>query len=257
MSRYVIQLAYDGSDYCGWQVQPNQKTVQASLNNAFSLLLRQPILVTGCGRTDTGVHASYYVAHFDTDISFDCNQLINKLNSFFPNDIRIFNIFSIPESFNARYDALLRTYKYYICTEKQVFRSKYMWHVHFKPDIEVMNAACKLLIGEKDFTSFSKLHTDTTNNICNVTHAQWKQDGNNFVFEVRANRFLRNMVRAMVGTLLEVGKQKILPQDVVDILSSKNRCNAGQSVPAHGLFLVDINYPELFEISKLRTIEVL
>ncbi len=251
MKRYAVQLAYDGTNYCGWQIQPNGETVQEVLNKAFSLLLRQNIALTGCGRTDSGVHAAYYVAHFDADINIDYNQLTNKLNSFLPDDIRIFNIISVPEDFNSRYNAIKRTYKYYICTQKQVFNNKYSWHVHIEPDIELMNAACKILIGEKDFTSFSKLHTDTANNICNVSEAKWVKDGENFIFTVSANRFLRNMVRAMVGTLIEVGNNKLNPADVLDILEAKNRCKAGQSVPAKGLFLYDVVYDDGYNITKL------
>jgi tRNA pseudouridine38-40 synthase len=248
MTRYAVQLAYDGTNYCGWQVQPNAKTVQEVLNNAFSLLLRKSISLTGCGRTDTGVHAAYYVAHFDTDIEIDSVQLTNKLNNFLPDDIRIFDIITVPEDFNSRYHAIKRTYKYFMCTQKQVFNDKYSWLIHFEPDLEAMNTACKMLIGEKDFTSFSKLHTDTANNICNVSEAKWVKDGENYIFTVSANRFLRNMVRAMVGTLIEVGKNKLNPEDVIDIIEAKNRCQAGQSVPAKGLFLYNVLYDDVYNI---------
>jgi tRNA pseudouridine38-40 synthase len=248
MTRYAVQLAYDGTNYCGWQVQPNAKTVQEVLNNAFSLLLRKSISLTGCGRTDTGVHAAYYVAHFDTDIEIDSVQLTNKLNNFLPDDIRIFDIITVPEDFNSRYHAIKRTYKYFMCTQKQVFNDKYSWLIHFEPDVEAMNTACKLLIGEKDFTSFSKLHTDTANNICNVSEAKWVKDGENYIFTVIANRFLRNMVRAMVGTLIEIGKNKLNPADVIDIIEAKNRCQAGQSVPAKGLFLYNVLYDDGYNL---------
>ena len=244
MGRYAIQLAYNGSAYFGWQVQRKHPSIQSALNNALTVVLREEIQVVGCGRTDTGVHAAYYVAHFDAKSEFLPAELTKKLNGFLPVDIKIFAINSVSDIFNARYDAISRTYKYYISTEKFVFLNDYTSQVYFIPDFEAMNQAASLLVGAHDFTSFSKLHTDTKTNICHVTKAEWKACGDRFVFEVQANRFLRNMVRAMVGTLLDVGKKKILPQDVLLILESKNRCNAGQSVPAKGLFLCDVEYDD-------------
>lgn len=254
MARYVIQLAYDGTSYFGWQVQPNHVSVQAEITNAISTVLREDISILGCGRTDTGVHASYYVAQFDSNNVLDCESLTQKLNSFFPEDIRVFNIKPISEDFNARFDASSRTYRYFICNTKQPFINKYSWQNHFKLDVDAMNTAAKLLVGKQDFTSFSKLHTNTTNNICNVTDALWYSHNDLLIFEISANRFLRNMVRAVVGTLVEVGKSKIKPEAIIDILNAKDRCAAGQSVPAKGLFLYDIVYDDMFSLQKPETL---
>jgi tRNA pseudouridine38-40 synthase len=243
--RYFIELAYNGTPFFGWQRQPKQVTVQEILEDAFSLLIKHQIELTGCGRTDTGVHAKQYFAHFDyhsvLSESF-CSKLLHKLNSFLPKEIVIFRIFQVNDNFHARFSALDRTYRYYVATFKNPFQIPFTFRVFEKLDIESMNIAANLLIGNLDFTSFSKLHTDVNNNFCEVKTAFWEPNGEQLVFTITANRFLRNMVRAIVGTLLLVGKGKISVEDCQHIIHQKDRCKAGVSVPAHALFLEEVNY---------------
>ena len=243
--RYFIELAYDGTHFFGWQRQPKQISIQQVLEETFSMILKDKIELTGCGRTDTGVHAKQYFAHFDYHLLFPdtyCEKLIHKLNSFLPKEIVIYKIFQVNDEFHARFSALKRAYKYYVQTAKNPFQMQFSHRVFEKLNVEDMNIAASLLIGNQDFTSFSKLHTDVNNNFCNVESAFWKQRGEQIVFIITANRFLRNMVRSVVGTLLLVGKGKISIEDFKDIINQKNRCKAGVSVPANALFLERVDY---------------
>jgi len=248
--RYFIQLSYKGTNYCGWQIQPNGITIQEVVTKALSTILNEKIDLTGAGRTDTGVHALYYIAHFDsenTSLHID-NTIIYKLNSFLPKDISIQQIFSVKADANARFDAISRTYLYYIHQQKDPFLEETSWYFPHKLNIDLMNQASDILLLYTDFTSFSKLHTDVKTNNCKIFKSQWTIDNYKLQFEIKADRFLRNMVRAVVGTLIDVGKEKITLDEFIEIIESKNRNNAGISVPAHGLFLASIEYPEnIFE----------
>jgi len=244
-NRYIIQLSYNGTHYFGWQFQPNAISVQEVIEKALSTILREKIAVVGAGRTDTGVHASYYILHFDVLIEIaEPEKLIYHLNRFLPGDIAIQKIQKVNNEFHARFSAVSRTYKYFICTEKNPFQRGMCYEYTVLPDVEKMNEAAKLLFDFTDFTSFSKLHTDVKTNNCKIFQAEWKLENKQLVFTIQADRFLRNMVRAIVGTLLEVGKCKITVDDFRKIIESKNRGVAGTSAPAQGLFLVDIEYPE-------------
>lgn len=243
--RYFIQLSYDGTNYHGWQIQPNATSIQECLNNALSTLLRTPIQTIGAGRTDAGVHAAMMVAHFDTSVSFDPVHLTEKLCRLLPTDIAVNRVYPVSRQAHARFDATARTYHYHIYTYKNPFRRYYATRLHFFPDYIRMNEAASKLLDFTDFTSFSKLHTDTKTNICHITNARWVQiDNDLWRFEITADRFLRNMVRAIVGTLLEVGRGRISISDFCRIIESKDRCAAGDSVPGNALSLVDITYPE-------------
>lgn len=244
MGRYFIELAYNGSKYHGWQIQPGEPTVQEELNRALTTLLRQEINVVGAGRTDTGVHASFYVAHFDTDREIDDPGLmVYKLNRLTGKEIAISRVYPVDSALHARFSAVSRTYKYFIDKQKDPFTYQFAWKVFPLPDIALMNEACKILFEYSDFTSFSKLHTDVKTNNCTIMEAHWEDTGRQLIFTIRANRFLRNMVRAIVGTMLEVGQGKLTPEGLRRIIESKNRCNAGTSVPGHALFLCGIEYP--------------
>ena len=245
MQRYFIELAYKGTNFHGWQVQPNAMSVQASLEKALSVITREPISVTGAGRTDTGVHASYFVAHFDSEKNeLDHPDFLYKLNSFLNKDIVIFTISKVGSEAHARFDAISRTYQYHLNLKKDPFVLETSWQISGQPDLQLMNEANQILFEYADFTSFSKLHTDVKTNNCKIYLAEWTQHGSNLVFTVKADRFLRNMVRALVGTLLEVGQGKIDLSGFRQIIEQKDRGAAGLSVPAHGLFLTDIEYPE-------------
>jgi len=244
--RYFIKLSYKGTNYHGWQVQPNAITVQEVLNKALSTILNQEINVVGCGRTDTGVHASDFMAHFDIAEARDVKKekLVFRLNRFLPYDIAVDSMFPVKPEAHTRFDALARTYQYFITRNKNPFRSNSHWHMDRDLDVEKMNEAAKLLFEYDDFTSFSKLHTDAKTNICKIYKAEWEDRDGELVFTVSANRFLRNMVRAIVGTLVEVGRGKLDMAGFRKVIESKNRCNAGSSVPGHGLFLCTIEYPQ-------------
>ena len=245
MSRYFIHMAYDGSDYFGWQIQPNEKTVQQIIELGLSTLLKTEISVSGAGRTDTGVHASHFVAHFDlNDPSPDpsSDRFIFKLNRFLPGDIVIYRIFEVPDDKHARFSAIYRTYHYHISSIKPIYRQKYSHYVYGELDVEAINNCCKVILETTDFTSFAKLHTDVKTNNCQVTHALWKKADQGHVFEISANRFLRNMVRSLTGTLLDVGRGKLDLEEFKNIVKAKDRGKAGTSAPAKGLFLVDIGY---------------
>lgn len=240
--RYFIEFSYSGKNYFGYQIQPNQISVQEVLEKALSTILREEIKITGAGRTDTGVHSKKIFAHFDTCKNLDEN-LTYQLNSFLPQDISIKRIFSVKDDFHARFDATFRTYEYYITLEKNPFTQDSSWQI-WKRDLDIkrMNEACEILFEYEDFTSFSKLHTGNKTNICKIYKAFWEQNGYELKFTISADRFLRNMVRAIVGTMVEVGNGKIEPADLRKIIEDKNRNSAGTSAPAQGLFLVDVGY---------------
>ncbi|MBQ7280211.1 MAG: tRNA pseudouridine(38-40) synthase TruA [Bacteroidales bacterium] len=242
--RYFIHLAYHGANYCGWQTQPNLPTVQQTIEQALSTLLRQPIAIVGCGRTDTGVHASDFYAHFDYDAgAIDCQQLTFKLNSFLPPDIAIFDIIPVAANAHARFDATARTYQYHVSDRRLPFRQGLYSRIYFTPDIDQMNEAAHLLMDYEDFTSFAKLHTQVKTNICHLTMAQWDKADDEWIFTIRSNRFLRNMVRSVTGTLLDVGRGKLSLKGLREIVERKDRCAAGVSMPPQGLFLTKVEYP--------------
>ncbi len=243
--RYFIELAYKGTHFHGWQVQPNAVSVQECLEKALSTVTRETIAVTGAGRTDTGVHASYFVAHFDSaKLNLDHQDFVYKLNSFLNDDISVFGVSKVNSDAHARFDAVSRTYQYHINLLKDPFSVETSWYFFRQSDVAKMNEACRILFEYIDFTSFSKLHTDVKTNNCKIILAEWTQQDSSLIFTVKADRFLRNMVRAMVGTLLEVGLGKMDIAAFRDVLEQKDRSAAGLSVPAHGLFLTDIEYPE-------------
>ncbi|MDF2552805.1 MAG: truA [Chryseobacterium sp.] len=240
--RYFIEFSYNGKNYFGYQIQPKDISVQEELEKALSTILREPIKTVGAGRTDTGVHARKMFAHFETE-QFLSDQLTHKMNSFLPSDISIKRIFPVKDDFHARFDATFRTYEYYISLEKNPFTEDSAWQLWRRNiDVNIMNEACKILFEYEDFTSFAKLHTDNKTNLCKIYKAEWEQNGSELKFTVSANRFLRNMVRAIVGTMVEVGSGKIQPNDIRKVIENKNRNSAGTSAPAHGLFLVDVGY---------------
>ena len=241
--RYFVYFSYDGSGYHGWQVQPNADTVQQKMNEALSILLREKIETVGAGRTDTGVHASAMIAHFDTNAVVDEVTLVDKLNRLLPQDISVSQLKLVDDKAHARFDAKARTYHYYIYTGKQPFLRNYATRLYFQPDYDLMNQAAELLLKYTDFTSFSKLHSDAKTNICHIYYARWVQVATDYWrFEIKADRFLRNMVRAIVGTLLEVGRGRLALEDFTKVIEAKDRNSAGESVPAKGLFLVAVDY---------------
>lgn len=245
--RYFIYLSYDGARYHGWQIQPNGSSVQEVLGKALSTLLHESIEVTGAGRTDAGVNASLMVAHFDTEHTAD-NQLAYRLNKFLPQDIAIHKIVPVKPEAHARFSATSRTYHYYVITAKSPFEP-YAYRFPQPLDFDKMNEAAKALFDYIDFTSFSKLHTDVKTNNCRIMAAQWEQVSPiKWKFTITADRFLRNMVRAIVGTLLDVGRGVLTLEQFREIIEKKDRCSAGMSVSGNALFLADITYPEdLFE----------
>ncbi|MBR4774349.1 MAG: tRNA pseudouridine(38-40) synthase TruA [Bacteroidales bacterium] len=247
MGRYFIHLAYNGANYNGWQTQPGLPTVQQTLEEALGTLLRQPIAVVGCGRTDTGVHASDFYAHFDYggQESVDGGRLAFKLNNFLPSDIAIFGIFPVADNAHARFDATARTYQYHVSDRRLPFRQGQYCRIYFKPDLDRMNEAARLLMQYDDFTSFAKLHTQVKTNICHLSEAHWDTVGEEWVFTIRSNRFLRNMVRSVTGTLLDVGRGKLSLEGLKEIIERKDRCAAGVSMPACGLFLTKVEYPNI------------
>jgi tRNA pseudouridine38-40 synthase len=257
MPRYFIKLSYNGGRYNGWQIQKNTAvTIQQVLNESVSKVLAEQIEFTGCGRTDTGVHASCFYAHFDSakESLHTCQtDWVYKFNSILPNDIIVSDIFKVMPTANSRFDAVQRTYQYWITTERNPFLANTAFYVHENLDIDLMNEACKKLLLTKDFNCFCKSGANSATTFCNVTDAKWVKkeitnqpfaSGHFLVFEITADRFLRNMVRAIVGTLLDVGKRKTSVEQFEKILKSKNRSNAGVSVPAHALYLSSVIYPE-------------
>lgn len=242
--RYFVYFSYDGTAYHGWQVQPNAETVQQKLNEALSILLRENVETVGAGRTDTGVHASAMTAHFDTNADVQEANLVDKLNRLLPQDIAVSQIKRVADDVHARFDAIARTYHYHVYTGKDPFLRHYATRLYYEPDYDLMNLAAEQLLQYTDFTSFSKLHSDAKTNICHVEYARWVQVApNHWRFEIKADRFLRNMVRAIVGTLLEVGRGRLTLIDFSKVIESKSRNSAGESVPAKGLSLVAVDYP--------------
>ncbi|MFY0593761.1 tRNA pseudouridine(38-40) synthase TruA [Roseivirga sp.] len=244
MPRYFLQLSYKGTNYHGWQIQPNAHTVQAELQLALSTVLRKEIEIMGSGRTDTGVHAKKQVAHFDLAEEVNCEDLIYKLNSFLPEDIAIESCRPVKAEAHTRFDANERAYHYYLHQSKSPFLTKRSYYYSQNLDVELMNLAATKLIGSQDFESFSKVKTEVNNFICNISEANWFLENDQLVFHVRANRFLRGMVRALVGTLLLVGENKLSVEEFVEVIKAKNRKAAGRAVPPHGLYLTEVSYPE-------------
>lgn len=241
--RYFVQLSYFGKPYHGWQIQPNAISVQETLNHVFSTLLNERINLVGAGRTDTGVHAKEMWAHFESDKPLPEN-LIAKANSFLKEAIAIYQIFEVEDNHHTRFDAISREYEYHITLKKDPFLSDFAWHVRKKPDLVKMQEAANTLFDFIDFTSFSRTRTQTKTNNCKILLANWKQDGDRLIFTIKADRFLRNMVRAIVGTLLEIGHDKKSVEDFRDLILAKDRTRAGESAPAHGLFLTKVEYPQ-------------
>ena len=241
--RYFIELQYDGTAYFGWQRQPNATTVQGTIEAKLSMLRGVPTEIVGAGRTDTGVNASYYVAHFDSDSEVDCSQLVYKLNKVLPPDIAILSIREVEPTKHARFDAREREYTYYITSKKSPFRRFSAWYYAVELDVEAMNEAAKRLLEYDDFTTFAKLNSNNKTNICHISHARWESmpDGT-LRFTIRADRFLRNMVRAIVGTLVDVGRGRYTVEQFDDIVRSKDLSRSSTGAPAVGLFLSDVKY---------------
>ncbi len=245
--RYFVHMCYEGSAYCGWQIQPGLPTVQQTLDEALGILLKTDIRTMGAGRTDTGVHAKEFYAHFDGPAAAempDLQQLTYKLNKVLPHDIAIFEIIPVHARAHARYDAISRTYHYYICTRKDPFWQGRAWIFERKLNLEAMQQATSLLFSYEDFSSFSKSNTQVKTNLCQIMVAQWTREDHLLKFEIKANRFLRNMVRAITGTLVDVGLEKLSPEDFALIIESKDRNQAGYSAPGCGLYLSGIEYPK-------------
>ena len=256
--RYFIELSYDGTAYHGWQVQPNGVSVQGTIQQALATMLRTDVPITGAGRTDTGVHASMMVAHFDWSEPLPVppargtgnkqeplDYLTYRLNGILPRDIAIHRIYPVGDDMHARFSAIARTYYYYVHTRKSPFLNNYSWRLVHEPDFEAMNRAAETLFDYTDFTSFSKVNTDTKTNNCRIMRAEWVQLGpHDWRFEIQADRFLRNMVRAIVGTLMEVGRGTLTIDGFRQVIEQKDRCVAGDSVPARGLFLEEVKYKD-------------
>ena len=241
--RYFIYFSYDGTNYHGWQIQPNANSVQEELQKALTTLLRKDVEVVGAGRTDTGVHARFMAAHFDYDTQVDCHQLKYKLNRLLPRDIAVTKIEHVADDMHARFSAVSRTYRYYVTTSKDPFNRNYSWQTHFELDFALMNEAAALLRDYDDFGAFCKSHSDVKTTLCDVMYAKWHQTSDDsWYFEITANRFLRNMVRAVVGTLVEVGRHRMTIDDFRKVIEGKKRTEAGESMPGHALFLERVEY---------------
>lgn len=241
--RYFFEIAYHGANYNGWQSQKNAIGVQAIVEDSLAKLLREPINVVGSGRTDTGVHCEQQYFHVDIEHAFEVDPLLIKLNSFLPKDISVYAIRLVKPTASARYDAVERTYRYEITRKKNPFLEGLAWHYFKVADVDAMNKAAALLLGEHDFECFSKVKTDVNHFLCDIKKAAWKQEGDKLEFTITANRFLRGMVRAVVGTLLDVGAGKSSIRDFQQIVQSRDRRKAGANVPAHGLYLTRVKYP--------------
>ena len=249
--RYFVTLSYDGTRFHGWQVQPNGITVQGELQRALSLLLRADVQLTGAGRTDAGVHASMMVAHFDSDSDIDGRQMAYKLNKLLPQDMAVQQIERVPDTLHARFSALSRSYHYFIHTHKNPFLRHYSCELHYPLDFGQMNEAARMLLSYDDFGAFCKSHADVKTTLCHVTKAEWTElQPGQWRFEITANRFLRNMVRAVVGTLVEVGRGRMTLDDFRKVIEGKRRTEAGESMPAHALFLVDVSYGSLLSSAE-------
>ncbi|MBE6203046.1 MAG: tRNA pseudouridine(38-40) synthase TruA [Rikenellaceae bacterium] len=241
--RYFIELQYDGAAYFGWQRQPDVDTVQGTIEDRLSMLLREPTEIVGAGRTDTGVNASFYTAHFDSETSIDCAQLAYKLNKVLPQDIAIRRIYEVEATKHARFDARQREYTYFLTTQKAPFRRFSAWHFAVELDVARMNDAARRLLEYDDFTSFAKLNSNNKTNICHINHAEWCVEADGTLrFTIRADRFLRNMVRAIVGTLVDVGRGRYTVEEFDDIIRSRDLSRSSAGAPACGLFLSDVKY---------------
>ncbi len=251
MYRYFLELAYKGTEYCGWQIQQNAITVQQKVDEALATLLRYPVETLGCGRTDTGVHASQFYAHFETNKEIaNPEKFCYQLNALLPSDIAIHNLLPVAPTAHARFDATNRSYRYFISTLRNPFLTDTAWLWRTEPDLALMNQAATILKTHTDFASFTKVGGQQLTHDCTITHAEWIAKDNVLEFQISANRFLRGMVRAIVGTMLEVGQKKINTDDFNEIIKMKNRSGAGESVPAHGLFLTQIEYPYLTTVER-------
>lgn len=244
MPRYFVKLAYDGTPFHGWQIQQNAHTVQEEIEKGLSTILGAKTEVVGCGRTDTGVHAKEFYLHFDTEKELDNEQLKNKLNGILPHSIGIFEVLSVTDEAHTRFDATLRSYDYRIVQTADPFEINRAYHFRLPLDVELMNKAASKLLEVKDFASFCKAGSDVKTTLCDVSKAEWKKEGDVLIFTISADRFLRNMVRAIVGTLMDVGLGKITLEEFEEVIKSGNRSEAGSSAPAHGLYLVKVEYPK-------------
>ena len=245
-NRYIIELSYLGKNFHGWQIQPNATTVQQYLQESVSTILREEVTITGAGRTDTGVHASYYVAHFDTETLLDTDAFGRKLNYFLSNDITIFSVHKSDPEFHARFNALSRSYKYICSLNKSPFLTDLCYSYQVSLDFEEMNTASALLLEYNDFTSFAKLHSDNKTNLCQIKEAKWELHGDCLIFTIKADRFLRNMVRAITGTIFDVGNGRIGLEEFKKIIEGRDNQLASASAPAKGLYLSDIEYDEKY-----------
>lgn len=240
--RYFIKFSYNGTHYHGWQYQPNAVSVQETLTKAMATVLNCGVELMGAGRTDTGVHAKMMYAHFDFEAVFNSDAIVHKLNSYLPKDLAVFEIVPVHDTAHARFDATKRTYEYHINTFKDVFLHEQSWYYHQSLDVDLMNQAAQILLHHTDFQCFSKVNTDVNTFNCKISEAYWQSENNSLIFTISADRFLRNMVRAIVGTLINIGLHKITLEDFNAIIASKDRSEAGFSVPAHGLYLTNIKY---------------
>lgn len=248
--RYFIKLAYNGASYHGWQIQENAMTVQQVINDAIRMMWIKDCWIHGCGRTDTGVNAKKYYAHFDVEEEISSERLdyyTERLNGYLPLDIVIYSIFPVPPTLHARHDAVSRTYEYHIHTRKDPFLNLSSWYVHHKLDLDLMNRAGEILKEYEDFTSFSKFNEKRKTNLCTIHNVQWEKEDHRLIFRISANRFLHDMVRAIVGTMVDIGRHKTDLEGLRKIIESKDRCAAGESVPARGLYLSDVQYPAEIE----------
>lgn len=262
--RYFVSISFRGANYCGWQIQKNGPSVEAEVERALSIHLREKIDVVGAGRTDAGVNAINFIAHFDSlspNLVGDSESFLYKTNAILPPDIIVTDIFAVADNAHARFDATSRTYKYFVHLRKDPFGTEFSYYCKHNLDVGKMNDAAKLLLGTKDFSCFEKLHSDSATSVCTITEAVWSfrhpehtsdPDGIFLTFTITANRFLRNMVRAIVGSLIEIGRGKREPEWINVILESEDRCSAGQSVPGNALFLTDIKYPYELKNNKIK-----
>lgn len=250
--RYFLKLAYNGTGFNGWQMQDNAPSIQQELTEKLHTILQQDISVTGCGRTDTGVHASEFYAHFDVEekIALDAQLFLHKMNTLLPWNIAVYELIEAKDDAHARFDATKRSYQYLISQQKDPFKPDQTYKFNIPLYVELMNKACAMLLGEHDFGCFCKSHGNNKTNICHVYHAEWVEMNGLTTFHITANRFLRNMVRAIVGTMLDIGQERTSLEEFQLILASGDRTQAGRSVPAHGLYLTKVEYPPTIFLNK-------
>jgi len=253
--RYFFEIAYNGRNYAGWQSQANATSVQSVVENALSHLFKASVKIYGSGRTDTGVHCEQQFFHCDLEKPFDVENMVFRLNSFLPRDIVICAIRKVKPEASARFDATERSYQYRITTKKNPFLEGLAWHSFKAVDVSAMNRAAALLVGEHDFQCFSKVHTDVNHFLCTVKRAQWREQGEMLAFDITANRFLRGMVRSIVGTLMDVGSGKTSVKEFQAIIESRDRKNAGANVPPHGLYLTKVKYPSSVFLKEAEDLE--